>query len=35
MMRVKSPVESCGQGIHPLSKSQLQIMNVGATGEPA
>ena len=35
MMRVESAVESCGQGIHPLPKSELQIMNISATGEPA
>jgi hypothetical protein len=35
MMRVESAVESCGQGIHPLPKSELQIMNIGATGKPA
>jgi hypothetical protein len=35
MMRVESAVESCGQRIHPLPKSELQIMNVGATGKAA
>jgi hypothetical protein len=35
MMRVESAVESCRQRIHPLPKSELQIMNVGATGKAA
>jgi hypothetical protein len=35
LMRVESAVEACRQRIHPLPKSELRIMNVGATGKAA
>jgi hypothetical protein len=32
-MGVESAVEAYGQGVHPLPKSQREIMNIGATGK--
>jgi hypothetical protein len=34
-MRVESAVEAHGQRVHALALSELQIMNIGATGKPA
>jgi hypothetical protein len=33
-MRVESAVEAHGQRVHALAQSELQIMNIGATGKP-
>ena len=34
-MGVESAIEAYGQGVHPLPKSKLEIMNIGSTGKAA